>query len=167
MIILTDCFLSKLHHWQFLEGLVERQPDIFACRDAGCPPWDVCQWHRSIACYCILHIETCRPFSVPQYIKSLLSYSLPAQPSNKTRHAAPLTGYGLVKFMKPINPYVYVDESHLNRISNITLFRRDQGILNAMNHSAYHIGIFQSERYIQSHLYVKILWTALSFCNGL
>ena len=41
---------------------------------------------------------------------------------------------------------VYVDESHLNRISNITLFRRE---LSAMNHSAYHIGIFQSERYIQ------------------
>ena len=28
MIILTDCFLSKAPHWQFLEGLVERQPDI-------------------------------------------------------------------------------------------------------------------------------------------
>ena len=45
---------------------------------------------------------------------------------------------------------VYVDESHLNRISNITSFRRDQGILSALNHGAYHIGIFQSERYIQS-----------------
>ena len=126
MITLTDCLLSKPPHWQFLEGLVERRPDI-SLTEMQVALREVCgiEVSRATGCRTLKRAGFSRKqvrfhvAVIPHWHNASNLYRLQLYRPTPERNEACHTTYKIqISENYEAHQLVFVDESHLSRMTD-------------------------------------------------